>query len=58
MVNISWFWHDHSCISTKKPIQLGMKLLKEKKKIKLITFCKKCSISNIIGILEETNNSS
>ena len=31
MVNISWFWHDHSCISTKKPIQLGMKLLKEKK---------------------------
>ena len=31
MVNISWFSHDHRGISTKKSIQLRLKLLKKKK---------------------------
>ena len=47
LVNISWFWHDHSGISTKKI---------EAKVIKFYGFTNKSSTSIIIEILEEINN--
>ena len=41
MVSISWFWHDYYGISTKKPIQLSLKLLKTHK-YQIDGFAKKC----------------
>ena len=58
IVNISWFWHYHSGISSKKSIQSRLKLKKKKKKkikYQIDGFANEYSMSTTIRVLKKTN---